>query len=150
MEIPKDSLLSFEYVGTRLLLAGWLRSFEFVTSLGYVFKWSELGEQRVHLIQQIIADFELTDDKGDAKRFTSACRCPEILPLMNYSAACRDFWLSCLAETGLDSQENHLFAFARIIQAGIEKERNPAKANDASPFSGLVILPVQDTVMSYG
>lgn len=122
MKIHQESVASFEYVCNQLLLAGWLRSFESVAEQGYVFKWTRKGLQRVFLIQRIIEEFKLRDHPANAKRFTDACQNLRPDPDQLYSSACRDFWLSCLEETSLSREENHLWAFTVIIDAEPQQE----------------------------
>src|SRR6478672_695524 len=137
MKTDRDSVASFEYAASQLILAGWLRSFEFVEDEGYIFRWTRKGMQRVFLIQRVIEDFRLTDYPSMAKEFTDACLDPPRFPDSCYSTACRDFWLSCLDELSLECDESHLAAFTAIVAAEIQHDQrstaNPAYLHSENP-----------------
>lgn len=143
MDLTPYPALAIEHVGTLMVQSGWLENFAFVAECGCSYQWSRKGSQRVFLIRRVIDEFGLALDPKSPKCFTDACSNIEEESRKAFDGMCREFWLSCLSELGLESDEDSLWAMVQIIMAGGENSTNLW-------LSELVNLHLGDIVVAHG
>jgi hypothetical protein len=135
--------LVIEKVGIRMVDAGWLEKFTFFAECGFSYQWSRKGSNRVFLVRRVIDEFGLALDSKNPKLFTDECSTTQDTSSMGFEGMCRDFWISCLSELGLDSDESSLWAFVQIVNAGGEDSTNLW-------LSELVNLHLKDIFIAHG
>lgn len=143
MELDPSPGPIIERVGTLMMTGGWLADFAFVADCGCSYKWTRKGSHRAFLVGHVIDEFALALDRKTPKCFTDGCLDIQGESRKGFGAMCREYWLSCLSELGLDADEDQLWTFVQIIKAG---SGNPTNLW----LSELVNLHLRDIVIANG
>lgn len=103
-----------ELLLSRLVRMGWLEAHR--EDPANCLRWTAFGKNRQILVRHVIDEFGLDRDELRPPEFTRECRATPVVGATSKRAAARGFWLACLEELELDSEDSCAWPFVQLIQ----------------------------------
>src|SRR5690349_3023528 len=95
-------------VGAKLLNARWIEALTAGDGAGWAIKWTPLGRRRTMLLKHVIDEYDLAADAAGLVEFTQEARDEAVQYPNGGNDAAKGFWVSCLDELRLETEEDAL------------------------------------------